>query len=531
MSSSMKKNIIRYALAALPLVIAVVPHLNFMPLWDSAIYVGCVRDGTVNGFNLWALNCSQHPSVATLLPLALAFKVFNGAIWSIHATNLILGFLALCLLLRIFDILYPETHQSERCLATACVSAMPIVAASVIHTNADYGTFLVSIVLLFSLLKRMRWLAAIASALIPLTKDPGLPIWAIIVGTFLLTSIFRREGTVFQKIKSALYFWPVLTAPFSYYWYMVERTSRNLNVLAPPSGLSSEALLSQALTISLLDPVWLSYLSAMFLVNFNWILTLIVLAGVMIWGIKQGFGASRGPEPMRRELLTLLLVLMVLLFTRFKTFVNVRYFLPLFPIMMLATFHVLQGGIPWRRVRVCILALIVVLFQLSSFRTIDPVSKRVYGSFKFGTHDILQMTSITNECCGRGRDQLVYNLEFTYFDTLTEQLLVDLRPTAAFPIVMANFSVWHYIEWITNDTKFSRSALPGEHAISAPVFSAGQLDNRRGPELPQRVIWVDLPNIHGDLEFKSLLGRYKVVEEKSYERSGYQLKAKILERL
>jgi hypothetical protein len=451
--------------------------------------------------------------------------------WSIHATNLVLGVVALSLLLKIFDMLFPEAPQGERCLAAACVSAMPIVAASVVHTNSDWGTFVVSIVLLFALLKRWRWVAGLASAVLPLTKDPGLPIWAIMVGSYLLASILRREGTVLSKLKGALYFWPALTAPFAFYWYMVERTSRNLNVLAPPSGASSQTLLSQALTISLLDPVWLSYLSAMFLINFSWILTGIIAVGVMVWAVKQAFGAAPGPKPMRRELIALLLMLMVLLFTRFKTFVNMRYFLPLFPVVMLATFHVLQGLVPWRRLRLLTLGVILVLFELSSFRTIDPISKRVYGSFKFGEHDLLQMTSITGECCGRGRDQLVYNLEFTYFDSLTDQLLADLRPSPAAPLVMAHFSIWHYIEWLTKGDQPKRSAVPGDDTINAPVLTADQV-NARGPDdLPKKIIWVELPNIYGDLEFKSLLGRYKVVNEKTYDQRGYQLKAKILERL
>ena len=526
-----KRSLIRYILVMLPLIISVVPHLDFTPLWDSAIYVGCVRDGIVNGLNLWALNCSHHPSVATFLPLAYAFKWSGGAMWSIHAMNLLLGMIAMCLMLKIFDLLYPETSRSERCLAAACIGAMPVLPASVIHTNSDYGTFIFAVVLMLSLLKRWRWLAGLASAILPLTKDPGLPVWGILVGSYLLTAVFRREGSVRHKLKAAFFFWPVSSALVSYGWYVFERHSRGLDVLAPPSTSSSWALISQALTISLFDPVWLSYLSSMFVINFLWIPSCIILIGAGLWGLKKVFGCPPESNPMRRELIVLLIILLLLLFTRFKTFVNVRYFLPIFPVIMLATFHALQSFVPWRRARIFALSLILVLFQLSAFRTFDPVSKGVYGSFKFGNHELLDMTSITKECCGRGRDQLVYNLEFTYFDSLTNQVLADLRPTAGLPLVIAHQSSWHYLQWITGSTSPQRAAVQSGTTIRAPVITAAHLTGKTQDSLPEKIIWLDLPNINGDLEFKSLLNQYKVVEEKVYSRQGYELYAKILVRL
>ena len=82
-------------------------------------------------------------------------------------------------------------------------------------------------------------------------------------------------------------------------------------------------------------------------------------------------------------------------------------------------------------VRRAVLGTYAALLAVSAMRTVDPVSRWLWGTFRFGSHQMLDMTSLTGECCGTGRDQLAYSLEFTRFHDLTDSVVTALvRDTA-----------------------------------------------------------------------------------------------------
>jgi len=530
MSKSYLRNLASYAFVALPLCISTIPHINFSPIWDGAIYAQCVIQSVSEGFTLWTLNCANHPSIAGLLTPAIAYKLSGGALWSIHATNLLLAMCAIWCFLGILNSLFPETSQAERTVGAACLAAMPVISASVLHTNADHGVLVFSVMFLYALLKKIRWLVFLASAALPLTKEIGLGVWLIILGSYALTTITRRDGNIVEKLKKIFYFWPALIAPVTFWWYASGRSARGFPILQPPMPGESSTVLREALSLSPLDPVMKSYLSSMFALNFSWILTLVIFCGLLVWAVRWAFGAVSESGRIRRELIVILFISLLVLLTRFKTFANVRYFLPIFPVTLLAAFLALRSVVPWKGIRILVLGVIFVLFEASSFRLIDPLSKRIYGTFMFGKNEMLEMTSLTGECCDRGRDQIVYNTEFTYIDHLTSDLLADLKPSESLPIVIPNNAQFFFLRGILGSDPPRRVAISRPDVIPVPVFISPIADSptKRAPE---QVIWLDLPNIYGENEFKALLSTYKVLEEKVYTRHGYELHAKIMQRL
>ena len=51
-------------------------------------------------------------------------------------------------------------------------------------------------------------------------------------------------------------------------------------------------------------------------------------------------------------------------------------------------------------------AIVVALFTLASYRSVDPVSRKVYGTFDTGVRRMYRMSSITREFEGPGRELL-----------------------------------------------------------------------------------------------------------------------------
>jgi hypothetical protein len=198
-----------------------------------------------------------------------------------------------------------------------------------------------------------------------------------------------------------------------------------------------------------LDPFAVSALALVFVVGFLWVPSAIV-------GIDAAVAAVRalrrrpprtlpGADPPLVGFVLAMTAAFVWLLTRYETFSNARYYLPIYPLLLVAACCALvRLGMP-RRAREVAIAAVVVLLALSTTRTIDPVSRALWGTFRFGDRDLLRITSITGECCGYGRDQLAYNLEFTAFAAVQDALYARLRPTERTVFVMHDYSNLHTI--------------------------------------------------------------------------------------
>src|SRR5213075_1400637 len=148
------------------------------------------------------------------------------------------------------------------------------------------------------------------------------------------------------------------------------------------------------------------YAADIFILNFDWILTLVIVAWLVIVlaGILRERGVKELPaadvRPARYIGLTALAAFYLV--TRYPTFNNPRYVLAALPLFVLVFGMAAVASIPRQWLRSAIMVLTAVLGICSMNATIDPLSRLVFGTFPFGQHRMLHMTSFTDECCGMG---------------------------------------------------------------------------------------------------------------------------------
>src|SRR5205823_8781470 len=116
-----------------------------------------------------------------------------------------------------------------------------------------------------------------------------------------------------------------------------------------------------------------------------------------------------GAPPRRGLFIALSLVLLVYVVTRFRFTNGARYVLLVSPFLILAFYHALLSLTRRSLTRVLYLATCALLVFVSNFRTIDIVSRTIFGTFPFGSHQMLNTTSLAG---GLRLDSIVYNLEF-----------------------------------------------------------------------------------------------------------------------
>jgi hypothetical protein len=207
------------------------------------------------------------------------------------------------------------------------------------------------------------------------------------------------------------------------------------------------------------------------------------------------------------------------LLTRVRPYSNARYLLPLFALFLLLFAQLVAVGIARRGLRVAVTAAVLLgLFAPSLEATVDPVSRHVLGTFDFGRHRMLRMTALTGECCGAGRDQLVYNLQFTRFHDLQNRVYRDIRPTSRTLILAAhaaNFGLF----WPLSAEDYARS-VHSERTFSPRYASA---EDTVAAADTDAVYFIAFPNVDNGAALEHLGRHFTDGRLTRYEWRGYGL--------
>jgi hypothetical protein len=187
-----------------------------------------------------------------------------------------------------------------------------------------------------------------------------------------------------------------------------------------------------------------------FIFEFQWIFTAVIVAGLVAGILARRPGKFTLVEmkewfrginlPMRCFLFLLLGCLYI--DSRSVIFTNQRYFFALYPLVLLLFFAAIIQLNMKANVRAALLAGSIVLLLACNFRTLDPVSRKIAGTFRFGSHKLLSIATIKPDFGKLNRDEMVYNLEHTHFSGLMDKAFGKIRPTDQTVIVMPSNSWW-----------------------------------------------------------------------------------------
>jgi hypothetical protein len=167
------------------------------------------------------------------------------------------------------------------------------------------------------------------------------------------------------------------------------------------------------------------------------------------------------------------------------------------------------------------LTVLLTLLTVSSFRTIDPVSKKIMGTFKFGSHELLQMARFEEPKHGYGRDHLVYNFEFTQFHYITEKIFRRVGWAR-------NFVIPRELTWLSDfgafDVGTGHRAIYGGR-LKSLLFSYA--DEISANNAPQEIYYISYPNYDRNNmnanERARLSLMYDLEEVITVENDGYSI--------
>jgi hypothetical protein len=490
------------------------PERGYVPIWDGHVYANCVVDAaTMRGFDLDALRCAGHPSYGWTAILALSQLSAPGDAGMLLLMNAILGLLALISFRAIAARLFPgDEHARALNLFTIACAVHPVLLSTLVQVNVDFGVYVFFLATYAALLHdRYDW-AAVTGTFLAFSKETG----AFAAGALVAVEVLRRLAApefrglpLRTRIERVTPIWPAFLPLLLFAVYLVWWTT---GAKARPAIWKHDWNASTADAFrffDLSDPVFVSYAAGIFILGFCWVVSTLIAGDAVIGAWR--FLRRRPARTLEGADHTLVLSLALLTFvltwvlTAYRTWSNVRYFAVLYPLFLLLAYAALVRMRVPTAGRMGVGALLVALFGWGAVRSVDPVSKAVYGTFSIGDRRMYTMTSITGEFSGPGRDELVYNLEFTGFHHLQNALFRELRVTDSTWIATSRSVRWQL--WSQLDARTRRRSLQREDVI-VPRY-ADDIDLQANPNRPTDVVFLEFSNReYGDHALESLLRRY-----------------------
>ena len=484
------------------------PYLRLVPIWDSRQYWdACVGPALQKAFDPLAFNCFGHRTVLYMLSVGWPQYFDYGSVLLLNLALLAIALLTVAAFYRVVTLLFEPSVNAETGILPAALTiifaSMPVWTAGSVMLNPDSGVLLGFLLSLALLLDGRRKTAVLAGLYLVLSKEIGLLLWILLAVTETLAAWITTRSR--QEWRSMIIGrWSFLLPPLGYFATgMALRAASRPDVWVAPSVYKpGKSLLQIFLTFDLGAGHFGAYIADLFVLNFSWIMTLVIagwLCTIVIAIVRQRSQNLNVALQSYRTLFVVLLTPLVLyVITRYPTFNNARYLLPAIPLIVIAFGAAVVSLVARRRNQVALLGLVFVTQVLSMWQTTDPLSRFLFGTWNFGTNPMLAMTSPTNECCGYGRDQLIYNLQFTHFATIQDAVFQRVHATEKTVFAMAPNADWHLQGQIQEKTL--KRTLRTTDVIVTPPITMARL--ARGASVPATMFYIAYPNVDNEYDLK-----------------------------
>ena len=515
-----------------PLLIAVVfagivaSYRDFVPYWDAKGYFDCVAHAARTSFDLLNYHCFGHATIAYLLPLVFTQYLAPWNVSLTYAANALLGTASIIAFHALLRLLFPKRSAVEYALVTALYAFAPLFVVHAIFLNLDYGMTAFFALFLYFLLARRFRLASVFAAAMMLSKETGAAVYAVTVAAYVIAFAIRTPLSWTERLAQLRLQAPLAAAPLAVASYVV--AFRMLHP-GPGSWVSSYAQvgmlgdpLNAFLNMNPADAGIRSFLADIFVLNYQWLYTGVLIAAVCAAVVRTGDrDQARSALAGSGLFLSLVLVPLVYVVTRYRDYNNARYVLVMSPVLVAAFYHALLSVFANGAARRLFLVVTVALVFVSNFRTVDVLSKAVFGTFTFGSHALLDMPSLLG---GPRLDSTVYNLESLQYSYLLTDMMQDLRPAPRTVLFMGDTT--HNFPPRVDARTYVPTVDPS-HALPLAILAGDgdvQRDTLRTHVAGEggRFFYMAFANADNH-QLRLLLKEYPLVAAKRYERNGYTL--------
>ena len=472
-----------------------VPVLKVYPMYDAGCYANALQDFLQRfdfgaGTNLLDFYMFGHADWAYGFWLLFGGFLFPKGTGGYMLMVVAAGVLAICMLYRILNFALPKEAADplEKAMMTGVFAFSPFFFGMEADLSLDIGLMCFFVVFLYFYLKDEWLMAFIMELACCFTKEP-----AVIILPGFFAAVYLRRLWIGRADRKALFSGRNITK------LVLDMVPLVLWVVIfkwRGSDMWSAASDMQEIDFWGIDATNITMrLKEFLLLNFNWLLLLVVLA-VMLRK-KSREAACRNMNPV--------LLLGVLgagvfnfgFYMVFFTVTHARYvcFLAIvYAVLLAAAVTALHSA----RLRKAVLAVVCVLFFVQSLIGIDPVTKHVFQQLKVGQQKI---TCLTYNKTAWINDSIIYNRDYTVWRGMLQEMLKETKADGNTVYVVSDASMAYtfmgsYRMWWNPDTQtlaYSDTAIP----VDVMYLKDGELtqpeQNRTVETAGKRLIYISAP--------------------------------------
>jgi len=497
-------------------------RLDYVPIWDGRIYAACVS-AAAERFTLESLRCAGHTSEAYVAVAGAAQMLAPSSAVPVLATNATLFLLACVAFHRLVRLAFPGLPALDRALLSSAFALQPAFLSAVVQPGLDLP-LLPGLLWAIVFMLEERWTPLVLTGLaMAFTKETGVLLYAVLLSCYALWFELRPRRPLRDRVARVLLLAPLAIPGVAFAAYLaIKRLANPDRAVLWYTGTTGDSLAEQFL-IPRLNLYQVNYAVLLLVLNFAWIVAGTIAADAFVGAVRAAHRELPRPvEGADRRTVSFLVLLTVATgyaLTRFTTFGHTRYFLPVYALLFFPFCGALLRLGIGTAARRAVLGGYAVLLLASVTRTVDPVSRRLYGTFEFGSHSMLRMTRVTGECCAFGQDQLAYSLEFTVIQELMDSTFSAPRARRERVVVVPDSTSWIFLDPLSaGERRFTRR----DEASAKPVV----LEHRevvRGSIRPDSAAFLALPYGDNRRAIREMERSYDFRDERRVERGGYSL--------
>ena len=508
--------------------------INFVPIWDGASITNCILNSLKPKFNLLELNC-YHPSIGFLSFFAFLQTIDWGNQYLLGIVNIFIGLLGIYAFNKIVVYLFtthirPDQkvkpiHIAQTTIITMLLAFNPLFFANSLTISLDFGVTVFFLIAFYSLLYGFMFQTIIALVLLIFSKETGMILYfALLIGAVFINLKDNPKGqTILSAFKNSFVYILPLCIFATYFIYQQQVNSQTILWSSRPVLLFDLHRLSRLWA----DRSFTRIIQTFFL-DFHWIYTSIIISFVAI-SFKSFFtirSTFRSNFLWNAHKVWLIIILAFILYAfpvfALNTYTLPRYILPLIPLLILLSAFSLNKLIKTDLKRLGLLLCVLFLSTIQIFRTIDPISKFIFGTFNFGKHSMLLMTAYAHECCGiAGKDQLAYNSEFVSIHFLINKLYQEIQLTPKITLFIGNLDAAELFLPAANNLQ--RTFKTTEITVPT-VYLTTDLGYISPDRLPKQAYFVYLPWSDNEQEELTRVNKFYAVDKRrTVDYYGYQI--------
>ena len=392
----------------------------------------------------------------------------------------------------------------------------------IFHITADFGVLVFFLPFLYFLLSDKNMPAIVFGTLMVLSKEIGIALYVIPVFLMLISSPIRRSASQFGPglLRKAQLLIPVIIFVATVYTVNVVEGRRmhwSVRRALPRLG-------SLLLDFDILRENYLLYAADIFVLSFNWLMSIVILACLCLCLVRLSLGMkARRIEGVNDRRIVFFLILfagVLYALTRYRPCNFVRYLMTAYPLLIIVYYYALLCVCRKPVVRKIVLSATLALIVCSNFRTIDPLSKFLFGTFDFGHRKCLLMGRLFGKE-HMNRNSFVYNLEFLQLHYLQNMAFSDLRLQPASPLLSTKKANLHNPGLIDRRNSM-RTTIGHSDAFAFRFIYNPKWPGRRLAKKAE-FFYLHFPNLPDAKLLNSIRARYRQTGVRIYDRDGYQL--------